>query len=138
MATAKNKAQAQSDLNQRERGGTMQELLADVAKSAYGCVNAEHYEVWVDRDSDTLCKCGTWVLHIHPGSFEKHIEDELLVVLRARLLALLEAGQAMRCGIGKYAVALNAQPFVQAGNTMKAVGDCVDGLQAWDKALGAA
>ena len=55
-------------------------------------------------------------------------------MLRAKLVPLLEAGQAMRQNIGAYAVALNAKPFKQA-DTMSAIGGCVNGLEAWDAAL---
>jgi hypothetical protein len=71
--------------------GTQPLAAPDVTKLAealYKTVNAEHYEVVVDRDGDTLCKCGTWFLHIHTGSFGEHIKTELGNVLREALQKL--------------------------------------------------
>ena len=74
--------------------------------------------------------------HMHDNSVELTIEG-LVAVLQAKLLPLLEAGEAMRQNIGAYVVALNASPFKQE-DTSRAIRGCVDGLQAWDAAREAA
>jgi len=68
------------------------------------------------------------------GRFFQEIYENDLAVLRRELLPLLLAGQAMRQGIGAYAVALNTVPFKQE-YTCAAIRDCVDSLRAWDAAL---
>lgn len=74
------------------------------------------------------------VLMDAPESLDDDGTEPANRILRAKLLPLLEAGQAMRMNIGAYAVALNASPFKQE-DTSRAIRGCIDGLQAWDTAL---